>query len=244
MSPRTPVILATRTVPGVGLIEYSEDPYRAYFLTPEGGKRRRKFPSVTTILREGWAKPELINWAARMGPLMDQAREESTSRGKAVHLLIQTYLESGVLLEFPKLAEQLGLSEFPGEWRPYMRSAAKFIMVENPEPEAVELLVCHPEFGYAGRLDLRAHVRGRSQILDFKTSPNGGVYAEAHMQTFAYALADERCGSDPPEGRLIVAITPDGYRAVEGVEVADVWAAVLHVTALRRELLERLDVKS
>jgi hypothetical protein len=232
---RAPVIIASRQVDGVGLIEYAEEPYRSYWFTPDGGKRRRKLPSVTSILNDAWAKPQLVKWAARMGPDMDRAREESTSRGRAVHSLIETYLTSG---------EMLNISEFPDEYRPYLRSAAKFILTEDPEPEAVELLVCHPEFGYAGRLDLRARIRNGSRICDFKTSPNGGVYAEAHIQTFAYQLADERCGSEPADGRLIVAITPDGYRVVEGVEVEKVWAGALAWAALRKELLERLDVGS
>jgi hypothetical protein len=232
---RAPSIIASRQVDGVGLIEYAEEPYRAYYLTPDGGKRRRKLPSVTTILREAWAKPELINWAARMGDGMARARDESTSRGRAVHSLIETYLTSG---------EMLDVTGFPDDYRPYLRSAAKFILAEDPEPEAVELLVCHPEFGYAGRLDLRARLRGRSQIVDFKTSPNGGVYAEAHLQTFAYELADERCGAPRAEGRSVVAITPDGYRIVEGADVEKEWGGALTWAGLRRGLLERLEVSS
>lgn len=233
--PRVAEILAERTIPGIGLIEYSEEPYRAYYFTPEGGGGRRKLPSVTTILREAWAKPGLIKWAARLGQEgMDRARDGSTDRGRVVHSLIENYLQTGELLD---------PSDYPDEYRPYLRSAARFIFELDPEPESVELLICHPEFDYAGRMDLRARVRGRSQVLDFKTSPNGAIYPEAHVQTFAYQLADERCGSAPAEGRLIIGISPEGYNAVQGADVADVWAAALHFYKLRRELLERLGAR-
>ncbi|MET0996903.1 MAG: hypothetical protein ABWY20_23825 [Mycobacterium sp.] len=223
----------SRQIPGVGLLEYEEQPYRRYWLTPEGGKRRRRLPSVTTILRESWAKPELVAWAARTGDQIDTVREAAFARGKAVHRFIETYMATGELLP---------TGEFEPTYRPFIEGAAAFLFEYDPQPEAVEQLVCHPELGYAGRFDLRARVHGHSAILDFKTGSEARVYAEAHVQTFAYALADERCGAPLAEQRLIVGIGEDGsHRVVQGGDATELWNAVLAFDKARRGFMRSLE---
>jgi hypothetical protein len=51
-------------------------------------------------------------------------------------------------------------------------------------PLAIEQTVYHPRLGYAGTLDLVAHVGGKLAVVDFKTSKS--VYAESHLQNIAY----------------------------------------------------------
>src|SRR4029453_12930097 len=132
-------------------------------------------------------KPELIAWAARQGAAMDGVREQAFARGRAVHTFIETYVTSGRVL---------APSHFEVDQRPYVQAAGRFLFEHDPQPEAVEELVAWPEQGYAGRLDMRARIDGQSSLLDFKTSENGRVYPEAHVQVYAYQLAAERCGAD------------------------------------------------
>lgn len=78
----------------------------------------------------------------------------------------------------------------------------------NPEPLAVEQLVVHPELGYAGRLDVRAIVRGAVELNEYKTQEWGGIFSQAHVQALLYERAAVRCGDDPAE-RLRVIVLPE-----------------------------------
>ena len=102
-------------------------------------------------------------------------------------------------------------------------------MHADPEPVAVERLVVHPEFGYAGRLDLRARIRGREYIVDLKTNKRTQIYPNHCLQSVAYHVADVRSGADPADGELVVAVGPDGTYA-EGYTpdgTSEAWAAGL-----------------
>lgn len=222
----------TRQVPGLGLIEFEEQPYRRYWFTPETGGPREQMLSVTTILRDSWPKPQLVDWAAKQGENMYKIRDQAGERGRELHRFIETWTGTGRLLD---------KTEFAPEHQPYIAGAAAFLFDHDPQPEAVEQLVCFPEQGYAGRLDLRARVDGKSTILDFKTSKDGRVYAEAHVQTYAYQLADERCGAPPVDQRLIIGITPTGqYTLTQGAEAADLWQTIINFDKWRRQFVKGL----
>lgn len=210
----------SRQIEGVGLLEFVEsDKRRDYWLTREGAQRRQRVPSVTTILRETWPKPQLLEWYAKHGENTKTVLGVASARGKSVHAFIEDYLRTGT---------PPSLSDYEPELRPYIQGAAAFLWDYDPEPEAQELLVVHPELFYAGRYDLRAKLNGKSVLLDFKTNSHGRVYAEAHVQAHAYAIADERCGADPVDGKLLVGIGQDGnYNVVQGVECADLWSNAL-----------------
>lgn len=212
-------VSASRDIPGVGRLDFEQtERSRSYWLLPEGNSRRTRLPSVTSILRDTWPKPQLLEWYARE-PNASAILKNASARGKAVHLFVETYLTSGTFLDF---------ADFPPDFHPYLRGAASFLWEYDPIPISVELLVCHPELGYAGRLDLLAEIGGALTLVDYKTNPKGAVYPEAHVQAHAYTLADKRCGGVDIERVMIVGIGEDGStNVVDGADASKVWGSAL-----------------
>jgi hypothetical protein len=245
-------ILLRRELDDGSLIEFEErlTGFRAYWLTRPGGKRVR-LPSVTTILGQIMPKFQLLDWyeargaeatliLARRGFLdhvdpanaVDAIREagmgagavagSASKRGQRVHKVLETYALTG---EVPNPAD------YPEEDRGYIRGLIRWILKADPQATAVERLVCDPQRGYAGRLDMRARVHGMSDefIVDLKTNRKGRLYSNASLQVAAYHQADVKCGAEPALGGLLVAIGPDGTYT-EGyvpIEAWDAWDAGL-----------------
>jgi hypothetical protein len=232
----------TREIPGVGRLEFHEtDKRREYRLLPEGKERRVKLPSVTTILGNVWSDQGLLQWVMRE-PNARQVRDAGVARGKDCHRFIETYLRDGVLLKF---------SDFDPEIKPYLQAAARFIFEREPEPvtDGVERLICHPELRYAGRLDLLATLNDSPALtlLDYKSNPQGRVYAKAHAQLMGYAVADRRCGGEPIERCAVVGLTGEGaYRLVETPmdEAAQVWLQAVDYDGTIKRLLKALGESS
>lgn len=236
------------------LIEFEERPtgFRAYWYTPPNPgpqTKRIRFPSVTTILgrispddalrdwyesqgaaaalrleREGFlahvAPEHAIEAVREAGYGAKATAKEAANRGIRVHTILQDYAERGDVPNPVDYAESD---------RGYIRGLVRWIMHADPQPTAVERLVVHPEFGYAGRLDLRARIRGREYIVDLKTNRRCAIYRKACLQTLAYHVADVRSGAEPADGELLVAVGPDGTFA-EGlppIGTAEAWAAGL-----------------
>ena len=220
MTTATERVELARLIPGVGQIDYIEtEKSRAYWFTAEGNKRRSRFPSVTTILRATWPKPALLEWYARHGAEAETLLEIAANRGKAVHRFVQVYMETGDLMD---------VSDYPPEFQPYLRGVARFLWEADPQPLAVEQLIVHPEYRYAGRLDLIAMVGGKRTLLDFKSNPRGRIYTEAHVQATAYAIANERCGDAPVEQTLLIGVSDAGdYFPVIGGDAVKLWGNVL-----------------
>lgn len=249
-------IYLSRNLPDGSLIEYEErdNGWRAYWYTPTDAtgdlmKARRRFPSVTTILGKISSEGALLDWyeargaeaalrLERRGLMRDCPPERAieavrdagmgakatagaaADRGKRVHSILQSWAECGVVPNPRTL---------PEEDRGYVRGLIRWLLHADPEPTAVERVVCHPEFGYAGRLDLRARSRGREWIIDLKTNRRAQLYPKAALQTVGYHIADVRCGAEPADGELIVAVGPDGTFA-EGMTplgTAEAWSAGL-----------------
>lgn len=222
---------ASRYIPGVGRLDFAQtDRRREYWLLPDGGQRRRRLPSVTTILGDTWSQAGLLNWYKRE-PNAAALLMEGQDRGKAVHRWVESAM-GGTVLPF---------SDFEADYRPWVQAAARFMFEHQPEAIDIERLVCHPELGYAGRLDLLAMLDGQRTLLDFKTSAGGNVYAKAHVQTWAYALADERCGGDPIERRVVVGLSGDGsYRIVESPAAGELWECCIALSAAQKAFLRLL----
>lgn len=220
----------SREIEGVGRLDFIESTH-AYWLLPEGGQRRTRLPSVTGILGDTWSDRALLEWYMRE-PNARELRDEGQARGTDTHRFIETYLREGVLLPF---------SDFEPQRRPYIQGAARFIFEHDPRPieDGVERLVCHPELRYAGRLDTLAILNDSPALtlLDYKTNPNGNVYAKAHVQVLGYAVADRRCGGDPIERCAVVGLTDQGdYHLVRTPmdEASRVWAsAIAHATEIK-----------
>lgn len=233
------------------LIQFEERTtgWRAYWYTAPGSDRRVRFPSVTTILGKISSDGGLLDWyeargaeaaltLSRRGYLDHVAPEHAVEaireagmgakdharsaadRGIRVHAILERYATSG---EVPNPADYA-----EGD-RGYIRGLIRWLMRADPQPVAVERLVAHPEFGYAGRLDLRARIRGREYIVDLKTNRRAQIYRKACLQAVAYHVADVRCGADPADGELLVAVGPDGTfsEAFTPDGTAEAWAAGL-----------------
>jgi hypothetical protein len=217
-----------RDVAGVGRIEFEEsEKKRDYWLLPEGGQRRARMPSVTEILRATWPGSEgLLNWQGSIGNAeAKRVRGESTAIGKDVHAFIESYLRTGDLL---------GFGNFPENRKPFLKGAVKVLIAHQPEAvsDGVERLVCHPEHRYAGRLDTIAILNDSADVtlLDYKTSAGGNLYAKAHVQGAAYAMADHRCGGERVERIGVVGISGNGEFRIAWTpieEATKVWTDVL-----------------
>lgn len=198
--------------------------------------KRKRLPSVTTMLDAIVPKPGIPPWteargiegaieAVRRGLIdprdpasvamavdivranrlgADRAKEEAADRGLNVHAALETYMQTG---EPPKpheiLPEHLG----------YYQALVRWLLDHDPEPEAVEELVVHPEDGYAGRFDLLAKLRGARTLVDAKTQEKGGIYLGAHAQVNLYERGRRRCGDEPADRLLVVVFAANGeYR--------------------------------
>lgn len=160
-------------------------------------------PSVTSILRI-LAKPELENWkieqaihaaltlprlpdegedayARRVVEDMDAQVEKAADFGSRLHAAIAADLADPHCEHDPAL-------------EPYLKHFRDWAAAEIEEVHAVENVIVNLEYGYAGRLDLYATLRGIGvAVIDFKTQRvrNGKptFYDEWPLQLAAYAFA-------------------------------------------------------
>ena len=205
--------------------------WRAYHFTPRDGKRDR-LSSSTTITDAICPKPGIAPWAEKRGieglliaiqtgaidPMgmtpeqaiesvkrlklgADAAKKRAADRGLNVHAINEHYMLTG---ETPKFADH------PKEHYGYIRSWARAMRALDPQPVEVETLVVNPEDGYAGRLDLRAHVGGLLETIDFKTQENAGIYPGAHYQVNLYERGAVYCGAEPASHCRVVVLAADG----------------------------------
>lgn len=235
----------SRDIPGIGRIDFEQtDKRREYWLLPEGKERRVKLPSVTTILRATWPGSEgLLQWRGRLGNAeAKRVSDESMAIGNDVHRFIEVWLTTGKVL---------GFGDFPENRKPFLQGAVKFLVEHEPTAMigGVEKLVCHPEHKYAGRLDTLGVLKDSDALtlLDYKTSAGGNIYAKGHVQGWAYAMADHRCGGERVERIMVVGISGDGtFRVVETPqsEASDVWSDVLTYYGSMTRLLKALGEKA
>lgn len=217
-------------------------PWRAYFYTPAGGKRTR-YPSTTTLLDSICPKDGLPHWSEARGiegavAAMHQGlitpstlpadavgvvrsnrlgaeaiRDMAAGRGLNVHDCLEQYMTSG---RAPKL------SEHHRDHHGYITALTKWLLHAKPEPLAVEQLVCSPEDGYAGRLDLRARIGGLLTTVDLKTQERAGIYRGAHLQVGMYERAAVRCGDEPASRCIVVVVAADGeFREMEATHAPE-----------------------
>ncbi len=213
--------------------ERRERPWRAYYFTPAGASidERTRLPSTTTLLDAICPKGGIPFWseargvegaveAVRRGLIgpdttfeqaveivreyklgAEAAKRKAAERGLNVHALLEAYMLTGAA---PKLRDH------PEHHRGYIQGLVRWLLTVDPEPEAVEQLVVHPEDGYAGRLDLRAQIDKHLVTVDLKTQENGGIYASAHWQVGLYERAAVRCGDKPADCRMVVVVAANG----------------------------------
>lgn len=208
-----------------------------------GECRRDRYQSVTTILDVILSKPGLAPWyeargiegvieAMRLGEITfdtdpteaieivrrlglgaDRARDLAAERGLNVHALLEEYMETG---NAPRAHEH------PVEHHGYVHALNAWLLDRDPEPLAVEQLVCHVEAQYAGRRDLVATVDGKIVGFDAKTQENGGIYSSAHIQLRLYEEAAVAGGDDPTDELRVVVFAADGtYREMPCMATAE-----------------------
>lgn len=213
-----------------------------------------KFDSVSSVV-DTLSKPALVDWAgnlaavdataaalrgdlagvppeeiverlASLGLGHKAAQEEGAARGNAVHTAFDTLAATG----HPPV-----LADHPEDWRGYLMGAARVWLALNAEPIEHEQIVCHPDYGYAGRFDLLARTHRGRTLIDYKSAKGGRVYPEAHYQARLYAEAMTACDMLAVDAVVIVAIGPDG--AFEVIDCAAEWedAEALHRTFLSRK---------
>jgi hypothetical protein len=205
-------------------------PYRTYLWTPDG-EQPIKLPSVSHICDQVCPKDGVPHWseargiegaltAFKAGWLTvtsraldaiaivrehglgaEAAKSRAAKRGLNVHAINDHYMKTG---EPPKQ------SDHPAEHRGFIQSWSKAILALRPIPIAVEQLVVHPEDGYAGRLDMRASVRGALELDEFKTQEWGGLFSSTHLQAMLYERAAVRCGAEPASRLRAIVLPADG----------------------------------
>jgi hypothetical protein len=115
-------------------------------------------------------------------------------RGTTVHSLIEAYKTTGNVID-----------TVPDEFKGYANAFYKWANDLHPSIQECEKTIVSDEYGYAGTLDMLADIGGKRYVIDFKTSKDGTVYSEAHLQASAYIHCLEGC-----DGGILVGLAEDG----------------------------------
>lgn len=181
---------------------------RLYFYIDVEGKPQF-FISVTTFIKAAMpTSPFLIKWIAEKG--YDEAQaysEERAHYGTFLHiqtgqLLIDSQYDLDGLttkLEAYMKANSLPLSfmNYAEDLKRDVMSFAQFCIDVNYKPIAIEMVLCHPEYGYGGALD---HV-GVMDVEEkgffgevYKSGPRKGEKKETKQKRRAIAIIDVKSG--------------------------------------------------
>lgn len=234
---------------------------RGYYSTPYG-----RFKSVTTIIEGGLAAPELQFWYAREAALraVDNIPKLSRLRGaiardeaarwiaKAAVEKRDTAADLGSWIHHVAEAKVLGAPhpQPNDEQKPFVAAVDRFLDDHDPQFEATELTVAHPDDGWAGTCDGWARLPRTGYghalaVIDYKTGRS--VRTKAAMQLAAYRRATVgwlRDGTEvvPPAAvhAVLVHIRPDKYPdtgyAIYPLDTGDaVYASFLKVRDIDRD---------
>lgn len=167
------------------------------------------YVSVTEVLRV-INKPALQYWYGQQvyqevikDPTIDEkaalaapykTSQNAAARGSTVHSLIESYKLTGAVIK-----------DVPDQFKGYANAFYAWANDVKPEVIYTEHEVLNEEYYYAGTLDMLARIGGKIYVIDFKTSKDGTVYNEAHMQVSAY----KACLNDV-DGGIIVGLAETG----------------------------------
>jgi len=159
----------------------------------------QQLPGVTTILKQ-LPKDALIEWAGRTtaeyavdhwDDLADLKPSERLKKlNKARYEERDQAARKGVKVH--QLAEALAADRevsVPEYLAGHVDSYLRFLREWDPDPVAMELVVCNRQVIYCGTADLVAHMAGQVWMLDIKTG-RSGIWPEAAAQVCAYARAE------------------------------------------------------
>lgn len=197
------------------LLVFKEKAHRYYY---DG----QHVPGVTTILNIVGKGDALLYWAAQcavnylqqrltgeltteeVDKFLKEARkewrnvkEEAGSIGGIAHDWIEQHLKGNTqpLPDHPKARNSCGV-------------ALEWLESVHWETLAVEKVVYHPVYRYAGKLDWLANINGALSIPDWKTS--GGIWSTYRYQTAAYLMAEEAITGRYIPDRWICRIDKEG----------------------------------
>jgi hypothetical protein len=208
----------------------------------------RRLPGVTTLIRDGLPKPNLIDWAARDAAGIAHDRMDDLARlerdafiGAIVGERAGRRREAGVKgTEIHGHAQQLAGGEqvdVPETVAGYVDAYLAFVDDWQPEPIAVEGPCVNRRWRYAGTFDLLARLRGELvSMVDIKTG-GSGVWPETCLQIAAYRAAEAMLDADGREVPMPVTdaghalwLGDDGTYELLPVESGpDIFSVFLHV---------------
>lgn len=189
--------------PAYRLFQLNSDGYRYYFRFNDAGEPEF-YPSVTTLLKQVMpTPPALLDWMIANGKDgSTEKRDLAAAYGTFMHgefeklIINRRYDFDSVPAAMLAYMERENLPEKVfAEWLPKIRkdvlAFAQFIKDWNVKPLAMEIGLYHPQFHYAGCLDMPCVMTdpktGKSfvAIVDFK-SGRKGFYEEHELQLHLY----------------------------------------------------------
>lgn len=189
--------------PPYRVFQLNSDGYRYYYRYNEFGEPEF-YPSVTTLLKQVMpTPPALLDWIAANGKEGSaEKRDIAAAYGTFMHAQFETLLINrrydfdnvpAVLIPYME-REHVPESLF-AQWvvkiRKDVLAFAQFVKDYNIKPLAVEIGLVHPQFHYAGCLDLPCVMtdpktgKTFTAIVDFK-SGRKGFYEEHELQLHLY----------------------------------------------------------
>ena len=185
------------------------------YLSPDG----QKYPSITTVLGV-LSKAGIAAWRARVGDEeANKISHRASTRGTAVHDLVEKYLDNEELPEvLPHITASLS------NLKPSLSRIGKIFAQESP--------LYSKHLGVAGRVDCVGEFDGVPSIIDFKTSKKikkKEWISSYFMQEAAYAIMwEERTGM--PITNLVTIMDVDNEQPVVYIEHRDNWTLKLQHT--------------
>lgn len=189
--------------PAYRVFQLNSDGHRYYYRFNEAGEPEF-FPSVTTLLKQVMpTPPALLDWMIANGKDgATEKRDLAAAYGTFMHIQFETLVINrrydfdnvpAVLLGYME-RENLPEKVF-AEWLPKIRkdvlAFAQFVRDYNVKPLAIEIGLVHPEYHYAGCIDLPCLMtdpksgKQFTAIVDFK-SGRKGFYEEHELQLHLY----------------------------------------------------------
>ena len=189
--------------PAYRVFQLNSDGHRYYYRFNEAGEPEF-FPSVTTLLKQVMpTPPALLDWMIANGKDGSvEKRDLAAAYGTFMHIQFETLVINrrydfdsvpAVLLGYME-RENLPERVF-AEWLPKIRkdvlAFAQFVRDYNVKPLAIEIGLVHPEYNYAGCIDLPCQMtdpktaKTFTAIVDFK-SGRKGFYEEHELQLHLY----------------------------------------------------------
>lgn len=161
-----------------------------------------------------WSDPQaVLDLLKKHRKTTNHARDDAADRGSAVHEAAERWAREQIV---PNPVD------YPPEQRGYLRALARFMIEQQPEFLATEVVVGSGEWLYAGTYDARVQMDGRVGIIDWKTSKR--VYLSHLFQVRAYDEAAQECGADPADFRAVVHLGAEGAYEIEESNVTpDQW---------------------